>query len=139
MTSDAVLSFPGPAQVDADRMDHIQPASGIAALAPTVLPDCHLEELDGGGFFLAYTPAMQKIRNELRLVADLNIPLLILGESGTGKEIVARLVHQYSKRRHAPFMKVNCAAIPSELLESELFGFETGAFTGAKCAKPGKF
>ncbi len=139
MTSDAVLSFPDPAQVDADRMDHIQPASGITALAPTVLPDCHLEELDGGGFFLAYTPAMQKIRNELRLVADLNIPLLILGESGTGKEIVARLVHQYSKRRRAPFMKVNCAAIPSELLESELFGFETGAFTGAQRAKPGKF
>lgn len=139
MTADALIPFLQLSQNDAANANCIA-APGHAALPPVgPSPDCHLEELDGGGFFLAFAPAMQKIRQDLRLVADLNVPLLILGESGTGKEVVARLAHQYSRRRRAPFMKVNCAAIPSELLESELFGFETGAFTGAQRAKPGKF
>jgi two-component system response regulator AtoC len=102
-------------------------------------PVCEVEELDGGGFFLAATVAMKRIHNEVGLVANVDIPVLILGESGTGKEIVARLVHQRSARKTRPFMKVNCAALPAELLESELFGYESGAFTGANKAKPGKF
>ena len=64
---------------------------------------------------------------------------MILGESGTGKEVLAHLIHKYSDRAHRTFLKVNCAAVPSELLESELFGYEPGAFTGANKAKPGKF
>ncbi len=104
-----------------------------------VEPVCEVEELDGGGFFLAATVAMKKIHNEVGLVANVDIPVLILGESGTGKEIVARLIHQRSARKTRPFMKVNCAALPADLLESELFGYEAGAFTGANKAKPGKF
>jgi len=67
------------------------------------------------------------------------VPVLMLGESGTGKEIVARLIHKSSARSHRAFLKVNCAALPTELLESELFGYEVGAFTGATRSKPGKF
>ena len=63
----------------------------------------------------------------------------MLGESGTGKEVVARLIHKLSPRAHRTFLKVNCAAVPGDLLESELFGYEAGAFTGATHAKPGKF
>ena len=102
-------------------------------------PVCEVEELEGGGFFLAATVAMKKIHSEVGLVANVDIPVLILGESGTGKEIVARLIHQRSGRKTRPFMKVNCAALPADLLESELFGYESGAFTGANKAKPGKF
>ena len=72
-------------------------------------------------------------------VAQTDIPVLVQGESGSGKEVVARLIHLKSARRNMPFLKVNCAAIPHELLESELFGFERGSFTGAYKPKPGKF
>src|SRR4051795_2169226 len=82
---------------------------------------------------------MKKIRSEIGLIANVDIPVLILGESGTGKEIIAKLIHKRSARAHRPFIKVNCAALPGDLLESELFGYEPGAFTGANKAKPGKF
>jgi DNA-binding NtrC family response regulator len=72
-------------------------------------------------------------------VAPTNSTVLIRGESGTGKELVARAVHDQSKRKGKPFIKVNCAALPETLLESELFGYEKGAFTGAVAAKPGRF
>ena len=65
--------------------------------------------------------------------------MLITGESGTGKELVARALHEHSSRKDKPFIKVNCAAIPKELIESELFGYERGAFTGAVASKPGRF
>ena len=82
---------------------------------------------------------MREVHDLIKRVADTDVTVLIRGESGTGKELVARGVHQGSPRRHRPFVKVNCAALPSELLESELFGFERGAFTGAIQHKPGKF
>jgi two-component system response regulator AtoC len=82
---------------------------------------------------------MRKIRSQAALVANVDIPVLMLGESGTGKEVVARLIHKLSPRAHRSFLKVNCAAVPGDLLESELFGYEAGAFTGATHAKPGKF
>src|SRR6266853_133301 len=98
-----------------------------------------VEELADEVFFVAASPAMRKIRSQAALVAGVDIPVLMLGESGTGKEVVARLIHKLSPRAHRTFLKVNCAAVPGDLLESELFGHEAGAFTGANHAKPGKF
>src|SRR5690348_2870409 len=98
-----------------------------------------VEELCDDVFFVAASPAMRKIRSQSALVANVDIPVLLLGESGTGKEVVARLIHKLSPRAHRTFLKVNCAAVPADLLESELFGYEPGAFTGATHAKPGKF
>jgi two-component system response regulator AtoC len=85
------------------------------------------------------TPKMREVREIIEQVSDTDITVLIRGESGTGKEVVARALYQLSARRDRPFVKVNCAALPSELLESELFGFEKGAFTGAQKRKLGKF
>jgi two-component system response regulator AtoC len=82
---------------------------------------------------------MAEVRELIDRVADTDVTVLIRGESGTGKELVARALHASSLRRDKPFVKVNCAALPTELLESELFGFERGAFTGAIQHKPGKF
>jgi len=98
-----------------------------------------VEELGDGCFFVAASPNMRKERSQAALVANVDIPVLMLGESGTGKEVMARLIHKLSPRAHRTFLKVNCAAVPADLLESELFGYEAGAFTGANHAKPGKF
>ncbi|GAB6389738.1 sigma-54 dependent transcriptional regulator [Stutzerimonas marianensis] len=83
--------------------------------------------------------AVQHVRQMMQQVADTEASVLILGESGTGKEVVARNLHYHSKRRNGPFVPVNCGAIPAELLESELFGHEKGAFTGAITARAGRF
>jgi DNA-binding NtrC family response regulator len=96
-------------------------------------------EVVQGVFFFAATAQMRQIRGQALQVARFDFPVLVLGESGTGKEVLARLIHKYSERAQRTFLKVNCAAMPSELLESELFGYEPGAFTGAVKAKPGKF
>jgi two-component system response regulator AtoC len=89
--------------------------------------------------FLAASPQMLKIRQQILQIAPVDVPVFISGESGVGKEVVARMIHLRSSRRHQVFVKVNCAALPGELLESELFGYEQGAFTGAVKTKPGKF
>ena len=91
------------------------------------------------GELLGSSEKMCEVRDLIARVADTDVTVLIRGESGTGKELVARAIHSSSPRRHRTFVKVNCAALPSELLESELFGFERGAFTGAIQHKPGKF
>jgi two-component system, NtrC family, response regulator AtoC len=85
------------------------------------------------------SPRMEEVKNTIEQVADTTATVLVRGESGTGKEVVARMIYAHSGRMDKPFVKVNCAAIPHELLESELFGYEPGAFTGANRQKLGKF
>jgi two-component system, NtrC family, response regulator AtoC len=99
----------------------------------------YIEELGADNFFLAASPKMLEIHRQVKLLAEADVNVLILGESGTGKEVIAQLVHRNSQRAHAKFLKVNCAALPTDLLESELFGHRQGAFTGAIKDQPGKF
>ncbi len=89
--------------------------------------------------FVGEHPAIEKIRSLVEMVADTGFNVLITGETGTGKEVLARILHNRSSRRNKRFVKVNCGALPATLLESELFGYEKGAFTGAERRKPGKF
>lgn len=99
-----------------------------------------LNELEGSPRFVAESPQFQAAVALAHKVAEVDSTVLILGESGTGKEVLAREIYQKSYRRDQPFLKINCGAIPDNLLESELFGYEEGAFTGAKKGgKPGKF
>lgn len=93
----------------------------------------------GADAFLGASAAARKLLAQARRVADTNLSVLIGGESGTGKGVVARLIHGWSARAGGPFVVVNCAAIPTELVESELFGHRKGAFTGAVTDRPGKF
>jgi len=99
----------------------------------------YLEELGGSNFFLAASPQMLEIHRQVKLLADIDVNVLILGESGTGKEVIAQLIHKHSRRSRERFLKVNCAALPADLLESELFGHRQGAFTGAINDRAGKF
>jgi DNA-binding NtrC family response regulator len=92
-----------------------------------------------GPALLGGSPEMQKVYKRIGQIADSDLPVLILGEHGTGKELIARAIFQYSGRSGKPFVAVNCAAIPEQLLESELFGHEKGAFTGADRRRIGKF
>jgi len=89
--------------------------------------------------FIGKTPAIHQILQTVQKIAPTDSTVLITGETGVGKEIIARALHIASRRRNHPFVKVNCAAIPENLLESELFGYEKGAFTGATTSKPGRF
>jgi two-component system nitrogen regulation response regulator NtrX len=97
------------------------------------------EEIDGVRFFMADSPAMKRLMADIKLVAPTEGRVLLSGENGSGKEEVARLVHALSPRKDEPFVEVNCAAIPEELIESELFGHVKGAFTGAVRDNKGKF
>lgn len=89
--------------------------------------------------FIAESPAMKEILEMVEQVADSRATVLVTGESGTGKEVIARLIHTHSNRNENPFVAISCAALPETLLESELFGHEKGAFTGADSAKAGRF
>jgi two-component system, NtrC family, response regulator AtoC len=98
------------------------------------------KDVPGARFgIIGESPGLTEVYNVLERVADSPTTVLITGESGTGKELVARALHDHSSRKGKPFIKVNCAAIPKELIESELFGYERGAFTGAVTSKPGRF
>ena len=105
----------------------------------STVPDKRGRPGPGTATLLGSSANMREVSELISRVADTDVTVLVRGESGTGKELVARAIHTASPRRNRAFVKVNCAALPSELLESELFGFERGAFTGAIQHKPGKF
>src|ERR1700726_3002848 len=107
----------------------------ISSLNTLVQP---LGEMPPDAIVFGRTEAMQSVRDRLTKLASANVPVLIQGESGTGKDIIARMIHAASPWRNGPWVKVNCPAIPGTLLESELFGYEKGAFTGAYGMKPGR-
>jgi len=98
-----------------------------------------LDSYVDAGNILSTNPKVLRIKEIAKQVADTDVPVLVSGESGVGKEVLARFIHANSSRHDKPFVKVNCAALPDDLLESELFGYERGAFTGALNEKPGKF
>ncbi len=105
---------------------------------PAMLPEANLAPT-GADTLIGRCQAMQEVYKAIGRVAPQDVTVLILGESGTGKEMVARALYHYSRRATGPFLAINCAAIPEALLESELFGHEKGAFTGAERRRIGKF
>jgi two-component system, NtrC family, nitrogen regulation response regulator GlnG len=114
----------------------------VRSLAHRVLPTAtatERPETPGQDIIIGRSPAMQKLFRTLGRVAASDLTVLITGESGTGKELVARALHERSRRANHPFIAINTAAIPADLLEAELFGHEKGAFTGADKARPGRF
>src|SRR3954469_13553092 len=108
------------------------------AREPAVVAETSPDEARGDAI-IGRCPAMLEVYKAIGRVAGQDVPVLITGESGTGKELVARALYQHSARAQAPFLPINCAAIPDALLESELFGHEKGAFTGAERRRIGKF
>ncbi len=112
---------------------------GFAWKAKQSRPETRPAPVKNENGFVAVSSVMRDICNQIHQIAEFDIPILLLGESGTGKGVVANMIHELSGRSAQRFMKINCAALPSELLESELFGYEAGAFTGATKAKAGKF
>ena len=140
-----------------DETDYVQRRSPAAAnltghlrrLQSLIGQDCHDEETfnleepvrpeDKFEDIIGRSAALRAMLEEVKIVAPTDSTVLILGETGTGKELIARAIHNRSSRRERPFVRVNCAAIPSGLLESELFGHERGAFTGAIARKIGRF
>ena len=98
-----------------------------------------IDELSAADFVIGESPAMHKVMELIRQVAQTNATVMIRGESGTGKELVARTIHANSQRKYFPIVPINCGALPDSLLESELFGHERGAFTGAQFRRKGRF
>src|SRR5262245_57671604 len=128
--------------LDLQTLDRvIREALKVARLMrePAVVAQTPPDDDAVGDAFIGCCPAMQEVYKAIGRVADQSFPVLITGESGTGKELVARAVYQHSSRAKEPFLALNCAAIPEQLLESELFGHEKGAFTGAERRRVGKF
>jgi two-component system nitrogen regulation response regulator GlnG len=127
--------------LDLDRLrEVVQRAFAISRLmsVPAVVPESWVEE-DRSDVLIGRCPAMQEVYKSVGRVAPQDVTVLLRGESGTGKELVARAIYHYSRRATGPFLAINCAAIPENLLESELFGHEKGAFTGADRRRIGKF
>lgn len=119
-------------------IDRALEASRMARTPTKIASDNELDS-DSVDLIVGQCPAMQEVYRQIGRVAGQDVIVLILGESGTGKEVVARAIYQYSKRSDKQFLAINCAAIPENLLESELFGHEKGAFTGAERKRIGKF
>jgi nitrogen regulation protein NR(I) len=117
-----------------------EPSAAVPIAAESQSGGLGDEKQEGARFgIIGQSAGLTELYAVLERVADSPTTVLITGESGTGKELVARALHDHSSRRGKPFIKVNCAAIPKELIESELFGYERGAFTGAVTSKPGRF
>jgi len=129
---DVILKPFSKADLDQTIHDHVQPSSDCEDAS-------HEIPVDENVSFVQCSRRMKEIESQCRLVARADIPIMVLGESGSGKEVIALYIHKMSARSQRSFLKVNCAAIPADLLESELFGYEQGAFTGASKSKPGKF
>jgi two-component system nitrogen regulation response regulator GlnG len=128
--------------LDPDQLrDIVQRALEISKLmrTPATITGASTPDADVSDILVGRCDAMQKVYKGIGRVAPQDVTVLILGESGTGKELVARAIYHYSKRSHGQFLAINCAAIPQELLESELFGHEKGAFTSADRRRIGKF
>ena len=128
--------------IDLQKLDRvIREALKVARLMrePAVVAETPPDEEIPGEAIIGSCPGMQEAYKAIGRVADQTFPVLITGESGTGKELVARAIYQHGPRAKAPFLALNCAAIPENLLESELFGHEKGAFTGADRRRIGKF
>jgi nitrogen regulation protein NR(I) len=122
----------------ADRAFEVSRLMRVPARVPDARPDAAADG-DDGDLFVGNGPGMQEVFKAIGRVAPTPATVLVRGETGTGKEMVARAVYHYSRRADKPFLTVNCAAIPEALLESELFGHEKGAFTGAERRRIGKF
>ncbi|AEM47081.1 sigma54 specific transcriptional regulator, Fis family [Acidithiobacillus ferrivorans SS3] len=126
--------------VDSDRLlltlGHALGMAEIAADAP--LPEEGEVRSNGESEMVGASPQMQKVFKEIRKIAGVDAPVLITGESGTGKELAAQAIHERSSRGHGPFIAVNCGALPTNLIQSELFGHEKGSFTGAHQRKIGR-
>ncbi len=128
--------------IDPDQLDEVVRrafAVGRLMRVPTKVTDGHPPADGPEDPFVGRSPAMQEVFKQIGRVAPTDATVLVLGESGTGKELVARAVYQHSPREGKPFLALNCAAIPEHLLESELFGHEKGAFTGADRKRIGRF
>lgn len=114
-------------------------AMGSNAQAPLARTASSPARAGDQSLLIGISPAIQELRSVIKQIAQTDLNCLIRGESGTGKDMVAREIHRMSRRADKPFVKVNCTALPEQLLESELFGYEKGAFTGAVSSKPGRF
>src|SRR3989454_2539283 len=135
--SDALVTPVDPADLLEAIKAAQQKEQGDSSLPPS--PENTYEADPDVAVFISHSEKMREIWNLATKVARADVPVLILGESGVGKEVLARFIHRHSKRADKPMVKVNSAALPHDLLESELFGYERGAFTGAVGEKPGKF
>ena len=111
----------------------------VQALPPDDFHQFEEEEDHSASLLIGVSPALAELRTTIKQIARTDLNCLILGQSGVGKDVVAREIHRLSGRVDKPFIKVNCSALPDQLLESELFGYEKGAFTGAQTTKPGRF
>jgi len=126
---------------DEEEVSHIvTQAARVRGLETEVLRlRSELKMFRGFGRFVGSSPALERVLRQARAVADTNATVLLTGENGTGKEVLARAVHEESARGEGPFVAVSCAALPETLIESELFGHERGAFTGASASRKGRF
>ena len=134
MRDGAVNYLSKPIDLD-ELLANVRQAIGISQTAPTIYDD----EKKLPDYVVARSPLMQAIFHDASLIAPSETRVLISGESGVGKEILADVIHAWSLRANGPLVKINCAAIPETLLESELFGHEKGAFTGASSTRIGRF